>query len=127
MSALSDPRGITGKVSRRVIAAPAGDNVPTGARALKDHPDLNAETKSQIRELARKLNYQPNQLAQSLVNRSTHTIGVVIPDLATAFFSSMLNGIQHVAAKAGHRVVLCVSDEDHRTEDSKRHSPQNNM
>jgi DNA-binding LacI/PurR family transcriptional regulator len=126
-TAIRDTRRISGQVSQRDIAAAAGVNVTTVSRALNDHPDLNVETKAQIRELARKLNYQPNQLAQSLVNRSTHTIGVVIPDLETSFFSSMLNGIQHVAAKAGYRVVICVSDEDHATEVSNVQALMNNM
>jgi len=126
-TASREARRPSGQVSLRDIAEVAGVNVTTVSRALNDHPDLNDATKDRIRELAHTLNYQPNTLAQSLVNRTTHTIGVIIPDLETSFFSSMLNGIQHVAAQAGYRVVICVSDENHATEVSNVQALMNNM
>ncbi len=115
------------QTSLQDIAKAIGISVSTVSRALHNHPDISAKTKTAVQKLANELSYQPNALAQSLVTKSTHTLGVIIPNLETTFFSSMLSGIQHVAAKAGYRVVICQSDESHRTEVANVQALMNNM
>ncbi len=109
------------------IAKAIGVSVSTVSRALHNHPDISESTKNAVHKLANELSYQPNALAQSLVTKSTHTLGVIIPNLETTFFSSMLSGIQHVAANAGYRVVICQSDESHLTEIANVQALMNNM
>ena len=104
------------QVSLQDIASVAGVSITTVSRALKNRPDINIQTREYIKELAKSMNYQPNILAQSLVNKSTHTLGVIIPSLDTTVFSTMLGGIQEVASKAGYRVIICNSNENHETE-----------
>lgn len=113
--------------SLKDIAKAAGVSITTVSRALNNHPDISEETRYEIRQLAEGMNYQPNIIAQSLVNRSTNTLGVIIPNLETTFFSSMLSGIQHVAAQSGYRVVICQSDESHLSEISNLQALMNNM
>jgi DNA-binding LacI/PurR family transcriptional regulator len=113
--------------SLKDIAKAAGVSITTVSRALNNHPDISEETRHAIRQLADGMNYQPNIIAQSLVNRSTNTLGVIIPNLETTFFSSMLSGIQHVAAQSGYRVVICQSDESHLSEISNLQALMNNM
>lgn len=45
------------------------------------------------------MNHQPNIIAESLVNRTTSSLDVIIPNQESTFFSSTLSGIQHVAAQ----------------------------
>lgn len=54
---------------------------------------------------AAELGYRPNQLAKAMKSGSTHTIGVVLPDVASPFFSAVLRGISE-AARAAHFEVL---------------------
>ena len=115
------------KTSLKDIASAAGVSVSTVSRALNEHPDISIETRNSIKELAKTMDYHPNLLAQSLVNRSTHTIGVIIPNLETTFFSSMLGGIQHIAAQSGYRVVICQSEENHSIEVANLQALMNNM
>ena len=105
-----------GQTSLHDIAAVAGVSTTTVSRALNNRPDISEQTKSLIKELATTMNYQPNILAQSLVNRSTHTLGVIIPSLETTIFSTMLSGIQEVASRSGYRVIICTSNEKHESE-----------
>lgn len=120
-------RKSSGQTSLRDIAEAAGVSITTVSRALNNHPDINEFTRAQIKELALNMQYQPNILAQSLVSRTTHTIGVIIPNLNTTFFSSMLSGIQKVAALSGYRVIICQSDENHSTEIMNIQALMNNM
>ncbi len=109
------------------IAEAAGVSIATVSRALKNRSDINSITSNRIKELAKAMNYQPNILAQSLVNRSTHTLGVIIPSLETTIFSTMLSGIQEVAAYAGYRVIICTSNEKHEREVENIQALMNNM
>ena len=83
----------------------------TVSRALKDHPDISPATKKAVRELAEKLDYQPNSVALSLRKSKTFTIGVIIPQLVHHFFSTVISGIEDVAYNEGYHVMICQSNE----------------
>ncbi|CAN5412550.1 LacI family DNA-binding transcriptional regulator [soil metagenome] len=87
----------------------------TVSRALRNAPDINAETKEAVKALAAELDYQPNRLAISLHNRQTNTIGVIIPNLDYVL-SAMVKGIDEVALEAGYTVMVCQSDESYGRE-----------
>lgn len=116
-----------GQTSLLDIAKAVGVSVSTVSRALNNHADISEKTKIAVKNIAKELSYEPNALAQSLVTRSTHTLGVIIPNLQTTFFATMLSGIQHVASQAGYRVVICQSDDLHQTEVANFHALMNNM
>lgn len=61
--------------------------------------------------MAEKYHYQPNTIALSLRSSKTKTIGVIIPDIAHFFFSTVISGIEDLAAKKGYNVILCHSNE----------------
>lgn len=98
------------------IAKAIGVSSSTVSRALHDHTDISIETRDAIKTLAVKMDYQPNLLAQGFAKRQTNTIGVIIPNLETTFFSIMLTGIENVATKYGYKVMICQSNESHKTE-----------
>lgn len=85
----------------------------TISRALRDYPDISDKKKKEIRELANKLGYQPDSIAQSLQRGRTKTIGVIVPEIKHDFFSSVLDGIEDVAYKAGYSIFVCKSNEDY--------------
>jgi LacI family transcriptional regulator len=98
------------------IAKAIGVSNSTVSRALRDHADISYETKEAIKALAVKMDYQPNLFAQSFAKKQTNTIGVIIPNLETTFFSIMLSGIQRVANRYGYKVMICQSNESHKSE-----------
>lgn len=98
------------------IAKAMGISPSTVSRALHDHPDIGSKTKEEVKELARTMEYRPNLLARSFASNHTATIGVIIPNLEATFFSSMLGGIQQAASRAGYKVIMCQSNENHETE-----------
>ena len=104
------------QVTIKDIARELGISPSTVSRALKNHPDISAETKKAVHELAEKLNYQPNIVALSLRHRKTNTIGVVIPEIVHYFFSTVISGIESVAYEAGYNVILTQSNESAQRE-----------
>ncbi|MBK6936656.1 MAG: LacI family DNA-binding transcriptional regulator [Chitinophagaceae bacterium] len=92
------------------IAKRLNISISTVSRAMRNAPDVNAETKRAVMALSEELNYQPNRLALSLKQKQTHTIGVIIPNL-DYMLSTMVKGIDEVALEAGYTVMVCQSNE----------------
>ncbi len=82
------------------------------SRALKDHPEISAETRRQVQQLASSVNYRPNALALSLRRSKSNTIGVVIPEMVHHFFSTVISGIDDYAFSKGYNTMLCQTNED---------------
>jgi DNA-binding LacI/PurR family transcriptional regulator len=95
----------------RDIAKLLGISKSTVSRALNNHFDVSKETARRVKELASKIDYHPNLLAQHLKLQRTNTIGVIIPQTINRFFAKAVGGIQQVANKAGYNVMICQSDE----------------
>ena len=83
----------------------------TVSRALKDHPDISAETKQAVRRVAESVNYRPNALALSLRKAKTNIIGVLVPEMTHHFFSSVLSGMDETAFGRGYTTMVCQSSE----------------
>ncbi|MEO7444789.1 MAG: LacI family DNA-binding transcriptional regulator [Ferruginibacter sp.] len=92
------------------IARQLNISVSTVSRAIRNASDVNPETKKAVMSLVEELNYLPNQLALSLRNKQTHTIGVIVPNLDYVL-SMMVRGIDEVALEAGYTVMICQSNE----------------
>ena len=98
------------------IAKQLNISVSTVSRALHEHPSIGLRTKMRVQQLAKELHYEPNQTAIFFQQRKTYTIGVVLPDLSEAFFSSAINGIEEIAYKNKYTVLLAQSHDDEEKE-----------
>jgi len=87
-------------------------SISTVSRALRDLPDVNLETKRAVKELAKELNYEPNYIAQSLINKKTRVIGVIVPIIASPVFSRILTGMNNAAQQHGYQLMICQSNEN---------------
>lgn len=94
------------------IARELGVSKMTVSRAINNHPLINAETRIRVLEVARRLNYQPNQHARALATNRSHLIGVVVPDLMHSYFAEIYRGVEAVARPLGYRNLICNTDED---------------
>lgn len=109
-------------VSLKDLANELGVSISTVSRALKNHPDISPEVCNKIQILAKERKYSPNPLAMGLLKRQTRTIGVIVPDIVTHFYSSIINGIEDEAEKKGYYVVVTSSNESYEKE---KHCIQN--
>ena len=80
------------------IAKELNISTSTVSKALKGSPQINARTRKAVEEMAERLNYQPNQIAQSLRSNKTHILGVIVPNLISHFFSASISGMQDIAS-----------------------------
>jgi len=98
------------------IAKALNVSASTVSRALHDSPSISQETKDAVMELAKQLNYQPNMLAVSLLNKRTKTIGVIVPEITSYFFATVISGVQDMVEEAGFKLIICQSNESYEEE-----------
>jgi LacI family transcriptional regulator len=106
------------QVTIRDLALKLGVSISTVSRALRNASNVDPEKKKRVLELADKLHYQPNRVAQNLRIKKTNTLGVVVPQINLHFFSSVISGIQEYAAMHGYGVMICQSLESLTIEQS---------
>ncbi|MDR1653500.1 MAG: LacI family transcriptional regulator [Prevotellaceae bacterium] len=98
------------------IAKALGISVSTVSRALNNNPDISSETIQLVQEYAKRHKYVPNALALGLRNQHSKIIGVIVPELANNFFSTVLSGMETVAETLDYYLIVCQSMEDYEKE-----------
>jgi DNA-binding LacI/PurR family transcriptional regulator len=96
------------------IARAANVSHSTVSRALRNSPLVRAETGALIRKIAEEQGYTVSAVARSLVTKRTHTIGIVVTDVADPFVGEVVSGVEEVAQARGYSVLLasCHADPD---------------
>jgi LacI family transcriptional regulator len=92
----------------------------TVSRALNGYPEVNAETRRRVDEVARRVGYRPNPHAMRLATGRSHAIGHVLPSdrmlLIDPHFSDFIAGAGDVYSANGFDVMLHVGgSEDEQT------------
>jgi len=105
-------------VTIKKIASELGLAVSTVSKALQDSYEISAETKARVFEYAARVNYVPNPYASSLKKGRSGNIAVVLPEVADSFFSSAIDGIEEVAQAKGYHVMVYLTHEDVKREQS---------
>jgi len=105
------------QVTIKDIAREAGVSVASVSRALNNQEGISEERKNQILEVCERLSYTPNGLARSLVKKRTQTIGILMPDIRSPFYSELMVLASDFAHKKGYQVLLCNSFRDPREEE----------
>ena len=98
------------------IARELNITASTVSRALQDNPRISIKTRESVRDMAKKLNYQPNIIASSLRKGRGNTIGVCIPRINRHFFSNVISGIETIANNAGYHTLIAQTYEDYYKE-----------
>ena len=104
------------QVTIKDLARHLNISVATVSRAMRDMPEIKAETRDAVLKLAKEWDYQPNLLATNLVKSRTKTIGVIVPDLAYHFFASVIKGIEEEAFARGYSLLLTQTSEMYERE-----------
>src|SRR5882724_48016 len=84
----------------------------TVSRAINNHPEISADTRARILEMAQRMNYRPNQFARALTTNRSYLIGIVVPDLMHSYFAEICRGVEFNARPGGYQNLICSTDED---------------
>ncbi|MDX8525803.1 LacI family DNA-binding transcriptional regulator [Mesorhizobium sp. MSK_1335] len=101
-------------VTLREVAAAAGVSVATASKALNGQGRMTADTRERIREVAQRLGFRPNHLAQSLLRRRSFTVGLLTNDTYGRFSLPLMAGVSDALVDNGVSVFLCNVEDDLR-------------
>jgi len=86
-------------------------SVFTVSAVVNDKAHVGKQLRKRVEAAIRKLNYRPNLIARSLAKQKTHTIGMIVPDIANPFFPMVVRGAEDAAQRHGYNLLLCNSDD----------------
>ena len=108
------------KVSIRDVAREAGVSITTVSHALNGYPDVAQSTCRKIKEVANRLDYQPNINGRNLARKGGNSIALVISDLLerdqrdiTTF--RMIQGVYAYCREYGLEVAVYAHDPEQLT------------
>ena len=88
------------------VAARAGVSIATVSRALTNAKVVRPETRDRVLIAVEALGYRPSGTARALARRRTHTLGLIMTDLAQPFYAELTRAVEAAARSRGYTVVL---------------------
>lgn len=104
------------QVTIKDVAREAGVSVATVSRALNGLGGIGEDTREYVLKVCEQLSYMPNTLARGLVRQQTQTIGIIVPDITSPFYSQLMELAAGEVKLLGYQVLLCSSFRNYETE-----------
>lgn len=98
------------------VAKLAGVSAGTVSRVFNGNVKVNEETREKVVKAAKSLSYVPDIMARSLKIKETKTIGILVPEISSEGFVSIIKAIETVCFQKGYSLIVCNSEEDNERE-----------
>ena len=100
------------------VAKLAGVSQSSVSRAFSQEGPVSVKTRRKVLEAARKLGYQPNAMARSLITRRTRMVGMVIANVHNnPFYTEVLDLLSRKFQELGQKVMLFIVNRDQNLDD----------
>lgn len=94
------------------VAREANVSMATVSRVVNGNPNVKPATRKKVLNTIERLGYRPNAVARGLASKKTTTVGVIIPDISSIFFSELARGIDDIATMYKYNIILSNSDQN---------------
>ncbi|WP_139996925.1 LacI family DNA-binding transcriptional regulator [Paenibacillus paridis] len=94
------------------VAKKANVSVTTVSRVLNNRGYISEATRTKVYKTMEELDYQPNEIARSLLRKQSNVIGLIVPSVSHPFFSELANHVENYAYGLGFKMLLCNSQLD---------------
>jgi DNA-binding LacI/PurR family transcriptional regulator len=95
-----------GRATADMVAKQANVSRVAVSRAFNPNASLKADKRDRILQVARELNYTPDMAARSLVTRRSHLVGVIVPDVCSAWESQEIDALTSALQAEGFATLL---------------------
>ncbi len=97
----------------REVAELAGTSTAVVSYVVNSGPRPVAQaTRQRVLDAIAELGYRPNRAAQMLASKRSNALGVVVPDIANAFFTDLIRAIEQHARSRGFITLIGNTDYD---------------
>lgn len=94
------------------VAREANVSMATVSRVVNGNPNVKPTTRKKVLGVIEELGYRPNIVARSLASKKTTTVGAIIPDISSVFYSELTRGIEDIATMYKYDTILSNSDQN---------------
>ena len=109
-------RGVDMAVTIYDVAKKAGVSIATVSRVINNNYPVKKETREKIEKVISELGYKPNEIARSLILKTTSNIGIVVPGLTNLFFPTIVEEINRTLRNKGFVISLFSTEGESETE-----------
>jgi DNA-binding LacI/PurR family transcriptional regulator len=94
------------------VAKKAGVSVATVSRVLSNSNNVKKQTQEKVLKAVSELNYEINAVARNLRQEKTYSIGIILGNVLSQFYSVIAKSVEDTANKFGYNTILCNGDEN---------------
>jgi LacI family transcriptional regulator len=100
------------RASIKDVAALAGTSIATTSRVLNNTGYSSDDVRARVLAAASQLNYHPNLAAKGLRKQTSQTIGLLIPNLLNAYYTSLADSASQRLTAMGYQLLLSSTRDD---------------
>lgn len=100
------------------VAKRAGVSPATVSRVINGTANVNDEKREKVFSAIKELKFRPNEVARSLIKKSSKSIGLIIPSITNPYFNQIAEAVENAANRHNYKTVLCNSNGDLQKEKS---------
>jgi LacI family transcriptional regulator len=99
-------------VTIRDVAVHCEVSPMTVSRVINGATSVHPDTRKKVEDSLQTLGYVTAAPQRTPARRSSHTIALVLPDIAASFFQKIISGVERAADAKGYRVIICNTNSD---------------
>lgn len=91
------------------VARLARVSISTVSRVVNDTAPVSEDVEQRVRSAIAMLGYTPHAAARNLAVRKTNTIGLLLPEMSSSFYTPLLRGIEVVVRRTNYDLLVYAS------------------
>ncbi|TAH72733.1 MAG: LacI family transcriptional regulator [Anaerolineaceae bacterium] len=92
------------------VAREANVSVATVSRVINNVTSVDKNLRIRVERAIEKLDFKPNQIAKSLKQDITNTVGIIVADISNSFFSGVIREIERTINPEGYALLMASTD-----------------
>jgi DNA-binding LacI/PurR family transcriptional regulator len=104
---MASENGMKLTTTMKDVARRAGVSQPTVSNFINGTGKVSDKTADKIHAAIKELGYVPNALAKALKQKTTNTVGLIIPDIDSGFYAEIAKNIELNLRESGFLTYLC--------------------
>lgn len=88
------------------IAELANVSIATVSRVLNNNSWVSDKTRAKVQRVIDEHQFSPNLMARSMISRKSMTLAVVVSDITSPYFATLVEQIEKACLQAGYKIVL---------------------
>lgn len=106
----------SGSITIKEIAQLTDVHPSTVSRALNGSQRVKPETRKRIEKIAAEGGYIRDSLATSLIIGKTYTIGILVPEISSTFYSRIVDAIENGISAEGYGIIIAATNFQYNSE-----------